>query len=223
MKTITFKIFIAIISLGIILFTRLIWAGDSLNNEKMNDWKILIKSDIDKDKSLAKKMVLDSRKDTIKNLLAILNSPLREKEEFYNAGTPRNIAIFLLGRYRAKESVIDLTKWLVPKPGQSVVVDEESFFTPAGSALVEIGLPSVQPLIELLNTEENSSVFQLYVKMLVSIKGLPETELLFQSLISEEKDETKSKNLKRAFDFMKNPIFRKSLETINETRPFKAD
>jgi hypothetical protein len=144
----------------------------------------------------------------------VVNSPVEEGEQFYTSSTSRNIAISLLGKLRAKEAVTDLTRWLTPKTGQGLTFWEEMMFSPAGYALAEIGLPSVPPLFHLLKVEGNVALREQCIKIIVSIKGLPETELLLEDIFAKETDNSKRENLKSAQDLLKNPKFRKILENI---------
>lgn len=187
---------------------------ESDEEEKVRGWKTLITSDIEKERVSSQRTVLYNRQERIKYLLLVVNSPVEEGEQFYSSVTSRNIAIFLLGQLRAKEATADLTKWLTPKPGQGLFVSEELVFSPAGYALVEIGLPSVSPLVELLKSERADALCEQCIKIIVSIKGLPETELLFEDILAKETDNSKRENLKSAQNLLKNPKFRKILENI---------
>jgi hypothetical protein len=189
--------------------------------KKERGWKDLIKSDIEKERILSKQQVLNERKDTIDFLLSVVSSPVKEGEEFYTSNTSRNMAISLLGTYRAKEAVKALTQLLIPKEGQSTVVDETPTYSPAGYALVEIGLPSVLPVIDRLKQglkqEEyiySYIFFNECVKVIVGIMNVPETECLLESEIAKEKDAGKKANLQKALDFMKEPTMHSWLEDM---------
>jgi hypothetical protein len=181
--------------------------------KKERGWKELIKSDNGTERYSAVQMVLNERKDTVDFLLSIVNSPLKEGEEFCISNTPRNIAMSLLGTFRAKEAVQVLIQWLVPKPGQGESVTEQGLFCPAGEALVQIGLPSVLPLVDIIKMGD-AVLREQCVKILVCIKGVSETEVLFESIISKEKDAGKKTNLQTALDYMKEPKMHKWLEDM---------
>ncbi len=184
------------------------------DGKKSQDWKNLIKSGTEDERTLARRIVLDNRKETIEHLLNVLNSPVAKGEQFNNYDTSRNIAIFLLRKLRAKEAVTDLTKWLIPKPGQSEVVSEPRMFSPAGYALVEIGLPSVPPLVELLKSEGNARLLELYIKIIVAIKGVRETEILLEDMLVNETNSPKIENLKATQDLLKEPKYREIFENV---------
>lgn len=186
----------------------------TLDEKNAPDWRTLITSDIEKERTSARRTVLNNRRETIRHLLWVINRPVKKGEEFYSAVTSRNIAISLLGRLRAKEAMRDLTKWLLPRPGQRLFVDNEPMFSPAGYALVEIGLPSVPPLVELLKSETNTALHQQCMKIIVSIKGPPETELLLEDTLAKETDTTKTANLKAALSLLKDPKSRQFLENV---------
>jgi len=188
--------------------TELSFSEKANEAKKESNWKELIKSKEVKDRETAREILFNERKDTIDFLISVVNSPIKEGEDFNNFYTSRNIAMSLLGTFRAKEAVQALTQWLVPKPGQVMSADETSLYTPAGQALVEIGLPSVRPVIERLKQREDLYGYLFYyecIKVLVSIKGVPETEHLLESAIAKETDADKKENLQIALDFMKEP------------------
>jgi len=212
-KNFTFGIIIFVVILILLASCR---RRESQEQEKAQNWKTLITSDVENERKSARRSIQDIRKDTIEHLLSVVNTQVKEGEEFYNSVTSRNIAISLLGKLRAKEVVADLTKWLSPKPGQLLIFgDFESYlFSPAGYALIEIGLPSVPPLVELVKSEGTTALGEQCIKIIVSIKGLPETELVFEDMLVKETDNSKRENLKSAQDLLKNPKFRKILENI---------
>jgi hypothetical protein len=183
----------------------------SSDGEKAQDWRTLITSDNEKERASAQQMVVDRRRQTIGYLLSVVNSPVKEGEEFYSSVTSRNIAIFLLGKLRAKEAVTELAEWLVPKPGQRQTIWELRMFSPAGCALVEIGLPSVPVLVGVIKSGGNSALREECIKIIVSIKGLRETDILFEDVVEKETDATKRENLKVAQDMMKDPKSREIL------------
>ncbi|MHC4867924.1 MAG: HEAT repeat domain-containing protein [Planctomycetota bacterium] len=186
--------------------------------QKELDWKTLIVSDNPKDRTLADQLVEDTRKGTIEHLLCVVNSPVEPPEPFYNSMTSRSIAISLLGRLRAKEAVPALMRCLFPRPGQGVKVSEPPVFSPAGFALIEIGLPSVAPLIESLKSDKLPAYRRARIKIIVRIKGLRETELLLEELIAHETNGAKKDNLKVAQALLEDAKFLKILENLDKQR-----
>ena len=186
----------------------------SSDGEKAEDWRTLITSDNEKERTSAQRKWLIDRQETIHYLVSVVKMPVKNGEPFYSSTTSRNIAIFLLGNLRAKEAVADLTKWLSPKPGQGLKMSEPYIFSPAGYALVEIGLPSIPFLVDLIKSEENTVLREQCIKIIVSIKGLRETELLFEDVVSKETDATKRENLKVVQDMFKDPKFREILWNV---------
>lgn len=145
-------------------------------------------------------------------LISVVNGPIKEGEDFLSNNTPRNTAIYLLGKLRSKEAVQHLIKRLNPMAGQNTKIMNLKIFTPAGFALIEIGLPSVPPLIELLKTEKNIVFREEYIKIIVAIKGIPETELLFEEMLKKEKDSAKIENIKAAQELLKDPKYKGMFE-----------
>jgi len=211
-------LYTAAIIAACLLFSLTCRPRESDEAKKAADWKTLIISDVEKDRMSSRRFVLDNRKQTIEYLLSVVNSPVEVGEEFYNYITSRNIAIYLLGKLRAKEAVEDLTKWLSPKPGQGMNIDELLMFSPAGYALVEIGLPSVSPIFDLLREEGNVALREQCIKIIVCIKGLPETELLLEDMLVKETVNSKKENLKAVQRLLKEPKFRKIVENVYKKR-----
>ncbi len=212
----TFIFIIIIICISTFL-TELSFSEKANEAKKENNWKELIQSEKTKDRETARDILFNERKDTIDFLISVVNSPIIEGEDYYNFYTSRNIAISLLGTFRTKEAVQDLVQWLAPKSGQSLTVDETHLYTPAGRALVEIGLPSVMSIIERLKLGEDFYGYLFFnecTKVLVSIKGVPGTELLLESSIAKETDPEKKKNLQIGLEFMKEPKMHSWLEDM---------
>jgi hypothetical protein len=177
----------------------------------------------ERERIASRKAALEERKETIDALLAIVRSPVEEGEEFYNAGTTRNIAIFLLGRVRAKEAVTDLIGCLSLKPGHDSTIDDFSLaiLNPAARALVEIGLPVVPHVLDVITEAEGVDgygVREQCMRIIVAIKGLRGTELLFEDLVGRETDASKLKNLKAAQEVLEHPKLRRGFENIDERR-----
>jgi len=110
--------------------------------------------------------------------------------------------------------VPDLLDWLTPKPRQERSIDELQMFSPAGYALFNIGLPSVPPLVELLKSQTDPSLIEQCIKLIICIKGVPETELLLENKIKSETNPNKKENLKAILKKLQDPQFRKRMETI---------
>jgi hypothetical protein len=210
-----------IVVLALVLFLSISCRQKEKKEEKKEtDWKTLITSDVEKERTSSRQVVLKDLEETIQHLLSILNKPVEEGEPFYTSNTPRNISIYLLGKFRAKKAVPDLLDWLTPKPGQDQGRDELLMFSPAGYALFNIGLPSVSPLVELLKYQTDSSLIEECMKLIICIKGVPETELLLENKIKSETNPNKKENLKAILKKLQDPQFRERMETIyDKMRP----
>jgi hypothetical protein len=212
------KLYVVLI-LGAILFV----AGGSQVREvqdakELPDWTTLIRSEVEKERTSAREIVLLDRKERIEKLLSVVNSPVQPGEAFYSSTTSRNISIFLLGQLRAKEAVPTLMEWLFPRGGQALIRGELLMFSHAGYALVEIGLPSVPPLIELLASEADAAEREQAIKIVVSIKGLRETEVMFEELLASERDSAKKEKLEVVQATLQKPKLRKTLEKLIRRR-----
>jgi hypothetical protein len=147
-----------------------------------------------------RKQERQQRRETIEGLVTIVDRPVVQGEEFYNSSTPRNIAIFLLGRLRAKESVSSLMECIQPREGQSMVIDEEMLLSPAAAALAEIGMPAVQPLVERMKLKGMDPEGQMCLMTMVRILGGDLADTKLAKTIGKETNKEYQKNLQACLD-----------------------
>jgi len=169
---------------------------------KEKSWENKIISENEKERQEGRKAVVHLYNSTIKKLVEILNRPVEKSEPFYSSSTARNIAIILLGDLRAKDSVNALLEWVLPKPGQSLVVSSPMSYGFAGCSLVRIGLPAVPSLLEKIEEEGASKLGKECVKVLKDIKGKEEVILFLKAQIGEEKENEVRKNLEAAIAYL---------------------
>lgn len=213
------RLSIVIVGLGIVVSARMCQAPITVaGTQEQHDWKTLIRSHTEKERSLAHDLVLGDRKETVQHLLSVVNRPVEPGEPFYASSTSRNVAITLLGELRAAEGVWDLASWLSPKAGQALTRVEMMMFSPAGEALVKIGLPSLQALAQVLKSDPRRELREQCLKMIVQIKGLRGTELLVEDLVSVETDQKQKENLEAAQNVLQEPKFRNTLEKLDKRR-----
>lgn len=211
------NIILIMITIFMILILSSAFIQKETKNEKEEpDWKKLMVSDDGKERELAKQIILKQYRETVDYLISVVDSPVKEGESFWGSDTSRNIAIYLLGKLRAKEAVPEILNCLFPKPGQLVLFLPRSFLSPAGYALIEIGLPSVPPLVDLLKKEKSVYSRGECIKVIVGIKGISETELLLENILKKETDQTKKENIKSAQDLMKDPKYKKIFENADK-------
>jgi len=134
-------------------------------------WITLVESTNEVDRARGKRLAAQTRRHEVDVLLSILHSPVILGEEFWNPGTSRNIAIFILGHFRSIEAIPSLIEWLYPKEGQSMESDEEVLLSPAAVSLSEIGLPASKSLIEQLTKEGMSARGRMCLMAIVKIMG----------------------------------------------------
>lgn len=166
-------------------------------------WLVLIMSEDSKERRQGEIIVLEQRDAIIKGLLSVVDSPVEKNEQFF-LKTPRNTAILLLGKFRAEEAIPSLIKWLVPKEGQDTTVWSGDINSPAGSALVKIGLPAVDPLIEVIKTEKPSALTEECAQVIFRILGTELAKAKLQSAFYNEKDEQKKRNIEEYLNRLKN-------------------
>ncbi len=196
-------------------------------------WIQRLTSEDERERREARVSLVADREKTIASLLSIVSKPVTEREPFLLSNTPRNMAMSLLGRLRAKEAVPDLVSWLEPRKGQSFVVFEEPALSPAGYALVEIGLPSVTPVLEIIRQkgcsspdtrkrivegtrirfepqklEKYSPLGDEALRIIAWIKGVEETGFTLRKAIEAETDATTKENLQSALTLLNHPTSR---------------
>ncbi len=217
----------------VLVVLLLLLAGSAAEEaSSLPDWRALIISGEEAHRIRSEQIVLVERGEEIDFLLSVLTAPVKKGEPFYSSTTSRNIAMRLLGEMRAKEAVPDLVDWLVLKEGQGSAISELMIFSPAGYALAEIGLPSVPPLLQIIQEKGCSSaeapekilegVHVRYkrkpgarmsplgdqcLKIIVRIKGVDQTGFSLQRAIEGESDETKKQNLESALELLRAPTF----------------
>ena len=147
----------------------------------------------------ARRMVVNQRDELIQELLAVVESPVREGEAFYDPAEPRNIAIGLLGRLRAPEAAWELTRHLVPKKGQDTPhVELPNPHPPAARALFEIGLPALPTLIYVIRQEGLSIRGYECLKIIHAMLGKGPAQLVLETAIEKETDAESRQNLQSA-------------------------
>jgi biopolymer transport protein ExbD len=126
----------------------------SHSNAGEDDFSKLLKNLRSKEKAereKAAKAILEQHKQRIKALIDIVKEEYEKEKVWYNGpgGTPKNIAIDVLGKLRATEAIPILLKTIVPKPGQEAIYEEEGNSS-ASSALSKIGVPAARAIMREL-------------------------------------------------------------------------
>lgn len=198
---------VKIILMAAMLAAALVFSASFAQKDenKTQGWEKMIASRDYAERKAGMQIVLDQYNKIVKDLMDIVNSPVKDGAQFYNYNTSRNMCIYLLGKLRAQEAVPSLIKWIVPEPNQVVIFSESLMFSPAGQALIDIGLPSIPPVAELLKQEKNISYRDEYLKIILAIKGRAETEFFLENMLAKEKDQTKIENIKAAQALLKDP------------------
>jgi hypothetical protein len=211
------------------------------------DWPELIVSADSRDRRRGEDVLLHQREETTAALLQVVQSPMEEREGFYQRNTARNTAIRLLGQLRAPEAVLPLAQWLIPRPGEQSGATEslsDLIMTPAGTALVQIGMPAVLDILASIGVssedkgeyihelrdgigytrrvgppmERYSPLGDQCLRILVYIKGLEETEVGLRRYIAAETDGARKKNLEDALAALSRPALRDTFKMLQAQR-----
>lgn len=113
-----------------------------------------------------------NRTEIISHLIPFLQRPVRRGEPFYGLSTPRNMAIHLLGIYRAEEAIPFLIEHLAMEAIQDATRDNPLTPVPAARALHRIGSAARPMLIETLKTTTNVLITDQCVKLLFEMEGI---------------------------------------------------
>jgi len=210
------------VALAAVCFSTFMCGAEGQNSEmvEVKAWRSLLVSDVEHQRRAGKDALLNRRKETIEYLLRVINQPVKHGEDFGDPATSRNTAIYLLGQLRAKEAAADLTGLLLPKPGQVYIIGnvEAYLYSPAARSLIEIGLPSMPALLERLKSEGSDGIRVEWIKVIVAIIGLRQSETLLEDLFAIEKDEKKQTNIESAQALLGKPKLRKIFENIDKRR-----
>jgi hypothetical protein len=194
------KRFVAtLIAIALIFSLSTLYSQDSNDSE---GWKTLIVSKDGKEREKARRLVMQKYAETRDYLRSLLRKPVTPGEPFF-VSTPRNIAMKLLGKLRAKGAIPELMNWLLPKKGQSVDRTEFLKYGSAGYALIEIGLPAVPHLLAKVKKEAADRLGQECMKVIRDIKGKEEAILLLKTQIEKEKDKKVKQNLQAGLEYLK--------------------
>jgi hypothetical protein len=210
------------------------------------DWVRVLVSRNWQDRQRVGPLVLGQRKETTASLVGIVLSPIAAGEDFLDRGTPRNLAIELIGDLRLAEAVAVLCEWLTPKDGQVAFEgSRETNLSPAGTSLVKIGMPAVPAVLDMLATlgissddkgryihevtggaghtrrvgppiERSSPLGDQCLRILVEIKGLEETEARLRRDIAAETGEARKKNLEDALAALSRPSLREGFQHVQK-------
>ena len=148
---------------------------------------ICVAGDLDRTNSNTIANILATRDENIRKLVSIVESPDSPKSDIA-------LAIRALGTYRAVEAVKPLVKRL------DFAVAEESMRSkkalpdvlqtyPTVSALIEIGLPAMESLLEILATSENRKLTYLADVTSNAIVKIPVRNIFIQDKIKSISDE----------------------------------
>ena len=179
-------------------------AKDIIKQITSPDWKI---------RHDAYNAALEDRWATIKNLLAVVDSPVENEERFYFWDTPRNIAIALLGDMQAADAVDRLLEWIVPHNGQDpgeIIISNHQVNEPyAVTALVKIGKPASLESLKRLALEDNDKVVTLglskrgiLLRIIRKVEGDDVARFMLQNAIEKEQDKDKKANLTAALELL---------------------
>jgi len=160
-----------------------------------------IASGNEKERTAAYDELRHSRAKMIQDLIAIVNQPVVQGEQYANTTTPRNLAIYLLGNMRAPEAVPHLVNWLAPHPQQ-----DTTWFTdvaPAVVALAQIGKPAVPHLLKLISITPKGEARDRAIWLIKNIEGEECGKIILKKAIEQEKDPEKKANLEKVLSSLK--------------------
>jgi hypothetical protein len=144
----------------------------------------------------------------VKNLLAIVNAPLEKNENFCDFGTPRNLAIKLLGEMRAMEAVEPLLEWIAPHEGQICAFTRDIGEPFAVTALIKIGKPASVECLKRLALEDNDKEIAfgskrgLMLRVIRKVEGDDVAHFMLQNAIDKEQDKDRKANLTAALELL---------------------
>jgi hypothetical protein len=131
--------------------------------------------------------------------LAVLGALLRQLD----SSASKNVqaaAIYLIGRYHFSQGVPELIRRIDVDTGDQPKKAAEPLWEryPAMEALITIGLPSVQPAIELLATDTDELRRTLAAKVVRYVEGPDVARFVLDRACTKETDPKRKANLKNA-------------------------
>lgn len=136
----------------------------------VRDWVSGLSSETYDDRKAALLQLEKSRAEIISQLTDMVTQPVKDWEPFFDNSTSRNMAIYLLGVYRADSAIPVLVKYLAPSPSHSGGAENPMTPVPAAVALRRIGPTATPALLQALRTTTNTMVAMECTRLLVEIE-----------------------------------------------------
>jgi hypothetical protein len=130
-----------------------------------------------------------------------------------NSADVKAEAVIVLGEYRATEAVPilvkniewdDLMRINSPPSGHMVREDMEELTGPVSGALLKIGSPAVQVLVDRIAETDDTNVAAKCVRICYSIEGLEIVQFRLQSLLAKQTDQKRKGRIQSALEVLHN-------------------
>ena len=176
-----------------------------------------------KDREQREKKILNQRNDLIQGLIAaVCKEPapreIEEDESGERFHSEKHISIILLGGLRASRAVNILLENLFyqtpPKFSTTAPIPREEFY-PAAVALIRIGLPSVNPVLEKLHFTESENEGNLCAWILVEILGKELSQKKIEHSIETIEREIEGQS-RKLYESWERPIVRRLRQCSKE-------
>ena len=180
----------------LILFTVVVALGDAMDAD---DPITMLHSANQTSREKALGTIAAEHHAMIAKLIEIVDEPRRdENDDWTDTHSTRNLAIALVGGFRAPAAVSSLGPHLDPPPGWEQPFNFEMFhLCPAARALISIGAPSIDLMMEILATTADPDEMRANQARLVVyyVEGETEGQRLMAEAVEEEEDPQRKKAL----------------------------
>lgn len=132
--------------------------------------------------------------EALKKILSIEDYPLKR----------RLIAVHLLGKLKAEEAVdVLMDNLLLSYEGDKNFEELNQDNFPVGFALIQIGIPTRQPLLNKIKITEDAEVMRLCTFVIMKTEDKEIAKVVFEKAIQQERDIKKKENLNKALTYLK--------------------
>lgn len=136
----------------------------------------------------------------VKELINIAREEQDREASWTPGATVKNCALRALGRLRASEAIPILIESIAPKKGQSGVI-EETGVSPAYSALIEIGVPATDKLLDEVAGEGSKFRREMCCRVLEGVYTRPIAAQVVRERLKKEDKPERVERLSRAVLF----------------------
>ena len=105
-------------------------------------------SPVESKRGIAVRRLVNQHRAAVRKLIKVVDEPFVKGELFYASSSRRNVAMRLLGEYRALEAIPSLMRWIFLREGHNPTISGFTYRGGAVHALERIGRAAVPALVQ---------------------------------------------------------------------------